>query len=91
MILPGYENPKTVCNACWNRLSIPQEALDLQTLAESGVKLTIDEEFTLLAAMATEFLARDGYYYSWELVRHLILSGYEVYRQVELLRFPPHR
>lgn len=82
MILPGYENPKTVCNACWNRLSIPQEALDLQNLEESHAELSIDEEFTLLAALATEFLAQDGYYYSWELVRHLIISGYEVYNQV---------
>lgn len=85
MILPGYENPKTVCSACWNRLSIPQKALDLQDLEDGSVELSIDEEFTLLATMATEFLAQDGYYYSWELVRHLIISGYEVYNQVLFL------
>lgn len=80
MILPCYENPKTVCIQCWRRLSIPPEVLRLQN--NTDMNLGMWEEFTILSTTATEFLAQGGYYYPWELIQQRLIKGYDVYKRV---------
>ena len=80
MILPCYENPKTVCIQCWRRLSIPSEVLRLQN--NTDMNFGMWEEFTLLSTTATEFLAQGGYYYPWVLIQQRLMKGYDVYKRV---------
>ena len=43
----------------------------------------MEAEFTKLAMAATEFLAKGGFFYSWEMVRQHIVNGYFVYQKIK--------
>lgn len=81
IVLPGYTGPKTVCVQCWRRLVIPPApSWSADFGAATGDQM--EAEFTKLAMAATEFLAKGGFFYSWEMVRQHIVNGYFVYQKV---------
>ena len=90
MILPGYMNPKTVCVQCWRNIVFAQEE-SWNRISELGEEREIErltKDFTVLATKATAFLARGGFFYSWEMIRQHVMNGYRVYQDVT--RFPVH-
>ena len=89
MILPGYENPKTVCVMCWKKIIDSQEDAwnRLNELGDNEEQVLLAKNITILSNKAAAFLARGGYYYSWEMIRHHV-NGYHVYQHVLFLFFP---
>lgn len=83
MILPEYDNPKTVCVNCWNRVMCAPDDFDfIDNWQESDVDKELMKEFTILATKAAEFLAQGGFFYSWEILLQHIITGYIVYYEV---------
>ena len=84
MILPGYENPKTVCINCWKRIVSPPEDLSFidNCWQESDESKRLMKEIVILVTTATEFLAQGGFYYAWEVLCEHIVTGFLVYHDI---------
>ena len=59
----------------WNRISELGDEREIERLTK---------DFTVLATKATAFLARGGFFYSWEMIRQHVMNGFRVYQDVTL-------
>ena len=89
MILPGYENPKTICVVCWKKIIDSQEESwnRLNEMGDEGM-VHLAKDFTILSNKAAAFLARGGFFYTWEMIRQHVVNGYHVYQKVCSTPFP---
>ena len=89
MILPGYENPKTICVVCSKKITDSQEESwnRLNEMGDEGM-VHLAKDFTILSNKAAAFLARGGFFYSWEMIRQHVVNGYHVYQKVCSTLFP---